>query len=231
MSEKFTNFKDYFRLNDTNSILDKIPNAKFASSGALVGKGLVLTVAHAVGENEIPKILVNERIIDAEILEKSIKYDVMLLKYDENELQSLPFLEISSEAVTLGQKLYGVSFPLADRINFRPTFYNCDITSVKIDNDPHLFQINCELSEGCSGMVLVNDTGQVVGVVNSRAAGQIKGTDLPNDWNYATHSSYIIRLFQEYFQYSPTNHFHVKQNPEELAKLLNKTVVIVLACG
>jgi S1-C subfamily serine protease len=209
----------------------RLHRVRAVSSGSIIGNGLVLTAAHAIDRNETAKILYKEKVVKARILERLPKIDVMLLKFDDSEFEEpIPHLELSFEPVTLGQKVVGVSFPLADEMNFQPTFYNSDVSSVKIENEPHLFKLNSELSEGCSGMCVVNDAAKVVGVVNSKAEARANGGEIPADWNYATSTRCFRDSIQRYLPQS-SNSAYPRYTTEAIAKKLNQAAVVVLGCG
>ena len=153
----------------------------------------------------------------------------MLLEFDDSEFEEqIPHLELSFEPVTLGQKVFGVSFPLADEMNFQPTFYNSDVSSVKIEKEPHLFKLNSEMSEGCSGMCVVNEFAKVVGVVTTKAEASANGGEIPADWNFATRTEYFIDSIKPHLPRSSRQQGRL--SPEELASHLNRNAVTVLAC-
>lgn len=229
-SSKMT-FAEYLLFRNNADKVAKLHRVRATSSGSIIGKGLVLTAAHAVSRNETAKILYKEKVVKAQVLERLPKIDVMLLKFDDSEFEEpIPHLELSFEPVTLGQKVFGVSFPLADEMNFQPTFYNSDVSSVKIQNEPHLYQLNSELSEGCSGMCVVNDSAKVVGVVNSKAEALANGGETPADWNFATATRYFVDSIQRYLPQS-SNTPKPRLSNELLAQKLNRTAALVLACA
>ena len=115
---------------------------------------IINSVYHSNYFRGFKKIIYRNRVKKAFVVFRDEKLDVMLLKFDPKDFSDIPYLELSFEAVNLGQKVYGVSFPHADQTNAHPIYYNCDITSVENQNKPHLIQINNELSKGCSGMCM-----------------------------------------------------------------------------
>lgn len=228
-SSKMT-FAEYLLFKNNADKVAKLHRVRAVSSGSIIGNGLVLTAAHAIDRTETAKILYKDKVVKARILERMPKIDVMLLKFDDSEFEEqIPHLELSFKAVTLGQKVFGVSFPLADEMNFQPTFYNSDVSSVKIQNEPHLFQLNSELSEGCSGMCVVNDAAKIVGVVNTKAQARANGGEIPADWNFATSTRFFRDSIQRYLPHS-SNRPCPQLSSELLARKLNRTAVLVLAC-
>ena len=114
-------------------------------------------------------------------------------------------------------------------MNFQPTFYNSDVSSVKIQNEAHLYQLNSEFSKGCSGMCVVNDSAKVVGVVNSRAES-LSDFEIPTDWNFATSTMYFLDSIQRYLPQS-SSELGPRLSSELLARKLNRTAVLILACA
>jgi S1-C subfamily serine protease len=228
-SSKMT-FAEYLLFKNNADKVAKLHRVRATSSGSIIGNGLVLTAAHAIDRNEAAKILYRQKVVKARILERMPKIDVMLLEFEDSEFEEqIPHLELSFEPVTLGQKVFGVSFPLADEMNFQPTFYNSDVSSVKIENESHLFKLNSELSEGCSGMNVVNEFAKVVGVVNSRAEALANGGETPADWNFATSTRYFWDSIQKYLPKRLARH-NSRLSTESIAKKLTQTSVVVLAC-
>ncbi len=228
-SSKMT-FAEYLLFKNNADKVAKLHRVRAVSSGSIIGNGLVLTAAHAIDRNETAKILYKQKVVKARILERLPKIDVMLLEFDDSEFEEqIPHLELSFEPVTLGQKVFGVSFPLADEMNFQPTFYNSDVSSVKIEKEPHLFKLNSEMSEGCSGMCVVNEFAKVVGVVTTKAEASANGGEIPADWNFATSTRCFRDSIQQYLPQS-SNRLNHRLSNESLAQKLSRAAVLVLAC-
>jgi S1-C subfamily serine protease len=222
----FPSFAEYALYDSKAEKIAGLHRAVASSSGSIIDStGLVLTVAHAVETGESAKIIYRNRVKKAFVVFRDEKLDIMLLRFDPKDFSDIPYLELSFEAVNLGQKVYGVSFPHADQTNAHPIYYNCDITSVENQNKPHLIQINNELSKGCSGMCVVNDSGRIVGVVNSQSNGIV----FPKDWNFATSTRYFKERIKRYLPkeiHKPST----RLCSELLAQKLTRTAVLVLAC-
>jgi len=221
----FPSFAEYAHCDSKAEKIAGLHRAVASSSGSIIDStGLVLTVAHAVETGESAKIIYRNRVKNAFEVFRDEKLDIMLLKFDPKDFSDIPYLELSFEAVNLGQKVYGVSFPNADQTNAHPIYYNCDITSVENQNKPHLIAINNELSKGCSGMCVVNDSGKIVGVVNSQSNGMI----FPKNWNFATSTRFLKDSIKKYLP-QRTNGPSTRLCSELLAQKLTGTAVMVLA--
>jgi S1-C subfamily serine protease len=227
---KQLSFIDFYSMKTKAEKLNELLDIRAASSGAFIGHGLILTVAHAIEAGESAKILFKDFIFEAEILERFPDIDVMLLRFDPSKFMGgMPCLEFSEKKVVLGQKLFFLGFPLPDSINFNPVFYDSNATRLKIDGFPHLFQFNGEISKGTSGSILVDDRLQVVGVVTKKAEKRDEFDDLPNDWNLAVRAEYILKAIQKYLKPRKSN--SPRYTTETIAKRLNQAAVVVLACS
>jgi hypothetical protein len=154
----------------------------------------------------------------------------MLLGLTERKfIGEIPKIGFSSSSLALGQKLYGVGFPLPDSINFNSLFYEVTVSRLKIDQKPKLFQFNGELSQGCSGCSLVNDRCQIVGVAVRKAQKRNSSPDLPNDWNLGVKKEYFYNAIEKYIPCRSTSPCP-RLSAESIARKLNQAAVVVLGC-
>ena len=224
-------FKEFTLRRSKADQLQMIHGAKSCSSGALVGRNLVLTANHTVNENESAKVIIHDIVLEAIVVERIPEFDVMLLEFNDSSLVGdVPRLNYGFANPHLGQKCYSTGFPLGEMVGFNPVFYSFEVSRLKVDQKPHFFQINREVSKGSSGMPVVNDRLEVLGVVTSKAASVLCGQTLPTDWGFATNSQYFKDSIQKYLP--PIN---IRPKPqlssEDIAKKLNQTAVVVLACS
>ena len=103
---------------------------------------------------------------------------------------------ISSRGLELGEEVFTIGFPNVGLQGFNPKFTKGNISSLTgIQDNPRYFQISVPIQPGNSGGALVNDKGNVIGVVVSKLSDEItyKLTgDLPQNVNYAERSSFIL---------------------------------------
>ena len=224
-------FKDFIDLKTKKDALDKIRSIRAASSGAFVGDGLVLTASHAVAKSERAKIFYKDRVCDAETLVRLPELDILLLGItDRNLIGQIPTLGFSDSVLSLGQQLYGVGFPLPDKVNFNSLFYEVRVSRLEIELNPDVFMCSGELSQGCSGMCLVDDRCQIVGVVVRKAKARMRYPDLPNDWNIGVKQESFFDSIEKYIPYRLKS-FSPRLSVETIARRLNETAVVVLACS
>jgi hypothetical protein len=226
--DKQLSFNDFFSIQTKKEKLETEHDVRSASSGIFLGSGFVLTAAHAVGKDENAKILYKDFVLGAEILVRLPELDVMLLGLtDRKYIGEMPKIGFSDSGLALGQKLFGVGFPLPDKINFNSLFYEMTVSRLKIDSTPHLFMFSGELSHGVSGASLVNDRCQIVGVAVRKAQNGKNSPDLPNDWNLGVKQECFFNSIEKYIHYRSKSPCP-RLSGESIARKLSQAAVVVL---
>ncbi len=105
-----------------------------------------------------------------------------------------------SRAVKLGQLVFTIGFPNPDWQGIQPKLTRGEISSLAgMRDDPRQFQISVATQPGNSGGALVDEQGNVVGVVvmqaNDAAVLRTSGA-LPQNVNYAIKSAYALALIE-----------------------------------
>ena len=123
--------------------------------------------------------------------------DLALLKAD-GRFAPLPIT--SSRTVKLGGTVATVGFPNIGMQGFAPKFARGEIASLSgAADDVRYFQISVPVQPGNSGGALVDEHGNVVGVVsaklNASAALAASGA-LPENVNYAVKSSFLLSFLE-----------------------------------
>ena len=134
--------------------------------------------------------------------------DFALLKAERNpfadlipggaKFEALPVA--ASRAAKLGSTVVTVGFPNIGLQGFSPKFARGEIASLTgPQDDPRFFQISVPLQPGNSGGALVDERGNVIGVVSAKlsAAATLKATgELPENVNYAVKSSFLLGFLE-----------------------------------
>lgn len=223
-------FAEFVSTGNKLGLLRQKHKVQYSSSGAFIGSNHVLTAAHAIGHKEKAKILYKGKVLKAKEVVRLDELDVLLLEVDSGSQMTFPHLEIGGgKQVKLGEKVYGVGFPLGASRNFSPLFYCADVTSVTVEGSPHLFQFNGQSSEGASGTVLVDSRCQIAGVLNSRLVYS-HGEEVPSDWNFATKVGSFLSLVQDYLPPTKPREKPARFEATDLARRLETCSVCVLAC-
>ncbi len=123
--------------------------------------------------------------------------DLALLKA-EGRFAALPV--VASRAVRLGSTVATVGFPNVDLQGFAPKLARGEIAALSgVQDDARQFQISVPVQPGNSGGALVDERGNVVGVVSAklsaRAALAASGA-LPENVNYAVKSSFLLSFLE-----------------------------------
>ena len=121
----------------------------------------------------------------------------MLLK-SEGRFAPLPIA--ASRAVKLGGTVATVGFPNIGLQGFAPKLAKGEIASLSgASDDARYFQISVPVQPGNSGGALVDERGNVVGVVSAKlsAKAALAATGaLPENVNYAVKSSYLLSFLE-----------------------------------
>jgi S1-C subfamily serine protease len=159
--------------------------------------GFLVTAAHVVnGANQI-RLVTGAGLLTARLVKLDAANDIALLKAD-GHFTPLPI--VSSRAVKLGNTVATVGFPNAGLQGLSPKLAKGEIASLAGNgDDPHYFQISVPVQPGNSGGALVDEHGNVIGVVaaklNAATALATSGA-LPENVNYAVKSTLLLGLLE-----------------------------------
>ena len=159
--------------------------------------GYLITNQHVAGEGATVRVLTAAGTISAKVVKVDKANDIALLKAQGN-FTALPV--IASRSVRLGAVASTVGFPNTGLQGFSPKLAKGDIASLAgAQDDARHFQISVPIQPGNSGGALVDERGNVIGVVvavlNQKAAIATSGT-LAQNVNYAVKSSYLLSFLE-----------------------------------
>ena len=173
---------------------------KFSGSGTIVSAaGHVLTAAHVVAGAKSVKVITARGTTTAKVLRIDEANDLAVLKLAGG---SYPALSVAaSRTVRLGQTVATIGFPNIEIQGFSPKVTRGEISSLNgIGDDPRAWQISVPVQTGNSGGPLLDENGNLVGVVVAKlgmAAARATG-DLPQNVSYAVKSAYALALLEPY---------------------------------
>ncbi|MFO1487293.1 MAG: tetratricopeptide repeat-containing serine protease family protein [Verrucomicrobiota bacterium] len=189
-------FKPRKTSNSENS--NSIENPTASGSGFFItDDGYLITNEHVVKDAAQVRLVTSAGLISARVVKVDAANDLALLKA-EGKFSSMPIAP--SRAVKLGGTVATVGFPNIGLQGFAPKFARGEIASLSgAADDARYFQISVPVQPGNSGGALVDERGNVVGVVsaklNAAAALQSSGA-LPENVNYAVKSSYLLSFLE-----------------------------------
>jgi TPR repeat protein len=159
--------------------------------------GYLLTCYHVVQDAARIAVRTKAGTFVANIVKVDRANDVALLKV-AGKFRPLPVG--SSRAVKLGESVFTIGFPNIELQGFAPKLTKGEISSLTgVQDDPREFQISVAVQPGNSGGPLVNQYGNVVGIVAAQLAdiATLETTgSLPQNVNYAVKSSVLNVLLE-----------------------------------
>ena len=169
---------------------------KATGTGFLItSDGYMLTAAHVVAEAEAIRVVVVNTQQSAKIMRIDTANDVAILKVAG--LFS-PISIASSKQAKLGHAIFTIGFPLTQLQGVSPKLTRGDISSLNgFQDDPRVFQISSPIQPGNSGGPLVDENGNVIGLVAAKLSDAVTAEltgSLPQNVNYALKSAYILPL-------------------------------------
>jgi len=155
--------------------------------------GLIVTNHHVVdGANKILVTVPTGQQLKAQVISKSASTDLAVLKIDYETDNYLNFA--SPGAADIGDDVFTLGFPISDILGKEVKYSEGVINSLSgIQGDATFFQISVPIQPGNSGGPLVNQAGDVVGIVTATAAVEefYKATgSLPQNVNWAVKAAY-----------------------------------------
>lgn len=164
----------------------------------ITSDGYLITNYHVIEDARTACVRIKDKFYDARIIRSDPKIDLALLKVD-GTFSWLP-VEYTTDP-SLGDAVFTIGFPNVTLQGVEPKYTDGKISSLAgIQDNPHHFQISVPVQPGNSGGPLVNQSGQVVGIVVARmsdeAALRSSGA-LPQNVNYAIKSKYLGEFLQK----------------------------------
>jgi TPR repeat protein len=177
-------------------IVESRPEA-FGSGFFITEDGYLITNEHVAGDGAQVRLLTAAGIIAAKVVKVDAANDLALLKA-EGKFAALPVA--TSRPVKLGDTVATVGFPNVIMQGFAPKLARGEIGSLSgPQDDARYFQISVPVQPGNSGGALVDERGNVVGVVcgtlSAKEALSRSGA-LPQNVNYAVKSSFLLGFLE-----------------------------------
>ena len=159
--------------------------------------GYLITNYHVIaGAKSIGIYNQMDQISEARVVRTDINNDLALLKVEGEKFTFLPIARSSN--VQKGEKVFTIGFPNTNLQGMEAKVTEGIISSLSgIQGQPSEFQISVPVQPGNSGGPLIDEKGNVIGIVVAKlaasAALRASGT-LPENVNYAIKSNYLLEL-------------------------------------
>jgi S1-C subfamily serine protease len=161
----------------------------------ITSDGFLVTNSHVVSQATEVRVNTGKGIKVAKVVHTSPEHDLALLKV-EGEFDALPIA--SSSGAALGSTVATVGYPNIMLMGLSPKLAKGEIASLAgIQDDAVYFQISVPVQPGNSGGALVNESGNVIGVVSAKLSAEAAVATtgaLPENVNYAVKSDYLLTL-------------------------------------
>ena len=129
--------------------------------------GYILTNNHVVADStEQIVVLANGNRVTAKLVATDPSKDLALLKIPGSNFPILPIGE--SRKISVMDPVLALGFPMTTTIGFDVSAYDGKINAIRKSEHTPLLQIDASINPGNSGGPLLNDRGEVVGIVVSK---------------------------------------------------------------
>lgn len=157
----------------------------------ITDNGYLLTCFHVVNHpSRSIQVGTKQGLFDAELVQSDPDNDVALLKV-AGTFSSLPL--VSSNSVNFGEAVFTIGFPHPDRQGWQSKLTRGEISSLSgFQDDTNRYQISVPTQPGNSGGALIDEHGNVVGMVAASLTttyADLRAGSVPQNVNYAIKSS------------------------------------------
>jgi hypothetical protein len=193
LSREFTPHKksDY-----NNSTLIENPTAS-GTGFFITDDGYLISNYHVVKDATKVRLVTSAGTISAKVVQVDAANDLALLK-TAGRFTPLPVA--ASRGVKLGGTVVTVGFPNPGLQGFSPKLAKGEIAALAgAADDARYFQVSVPVQPGNSGGALVDEHGNVVGVVSAKldaATALASSGALPENVNYAVKSSFLLSFLE-----------------------------------
>lgn len=153
----------------TNYFGQSVPYASSGSGFIITNDGYIMTNAHVVdGANNIKVTLYSGSTYDATVVGSDTDYDIAVLKINANGLSAVTIgdssgVNVGDSALVIGNPLGELTFSMSSGI------ISCANRTINISGVPYqMIQVDTSINAGNSGGPLLNEYGEVIGVVSAK---------------------------------------------------------------
>jgi TPR repeat protein len=182
----------------TSSNSNSLDNPKAAATGFFItDDGYLISNYHVVKDATKVRLVTSAGTVDAKVVQVDAANDLALLKA-VGKFSPLPIA--ASRSAHLGGTVATIGFPDPSLQGFSPKLAKGEIASLSgAGDDPRYFQISVPVQPGNSGGALVDERGNVIGIVSAKldaAVALAASGALPENVNYAVKSSLLLSFLE-----------------------------------
>ena len=189
-------FKPRKESGSDNSTSPENPTAS-GSGFFITDNGYLISNYHVVKGATKVRLRTSAGLIDVRVIQVDAANDLALLKAD-GKFSPLPIA--ASRSAPLGGTVATIGFPDPSLQGFSPKLAKGEIASLSgAGDDPRYFQISVPVQPGNSGGALVDEHGNVIGIVSAKldaSAALAASGALPENVNYAVKSSLLLSFLE-----------------------------------
>jgi S1-C subfamily serine protease len=181
---------------DNNSHQSESSEVKSSGTGFIITRdGYILTCQHVIDGASKIKVAAGNDLYPARVISKDKNNDLALLKITGD---FTPLAFAPERSAKLGQETFTLGFPNPELQGVSPKLTKGGISSLTgVQDDVRLYQISVPVQPGNSGGPLLDNNGNVTGVIvamlDAATVFKLSGS-LPQNVNYALKSSYALSL-------------------------------------
>ncbi len=191
--------------------------------------GYLVTNFHVIEDSKKIAVTIDGKLKEAVLVKADPANDVALLKIDTTA-ESLPIPEVAQ--VARADEVFTLGYPdisIQGQAQ-KATFGRINALS-GIKDDIRFFQVDVPIQPGNSGGPLIDEKGEVIGIVTltlNAIVSLIDRGSLPQNVNYAVKTDYVVPLLRDIPSWTPSQSPNNK-SLKELVAAYEKSVVLVIA--
>jgi S1-C subfamily serine protease len=194
--------------------------------------GLVLTNHHvAQGCESLSVIDAERQRASSTVVDEDVANDLALLKVERRFPAAASFRR--GEPLQAGESVTVVGFPLASVLGFEPNVTFGYITATGgLRGDSTRFQISAPIHKGNSGGPILDQSGQVIGIVTAKlnaVAIQKRTGDLPQNISFGVRGEVAQAFLDRHTAAVLTSDSGTKLENTEVAKI-GRAITVLVAC-
>jgi len=136
--------------------------------------GFLVTCAHVVDGAKTIEVLLGGVKYPAVVVSSDRVHDVAVIRINAQNLTPVALTDSSS--VQLGQAVRALGYPLSDVLGNNLKVTTGSVSGLNQEANSRVFQIDAAINPGNSGGPIVNEMGEVIGVVSAKLAGATVST-------------------------------------------------------